>query len=142
MSRSVRIYEFGGPEVIRIEEVPIVVPVAGEVRLRIFAIGLNRTELTLRSGHAETRAVLPSSIGFEAAGIIDALGPGVTGFAIGEKVALVPLTVRGNIRSMETYPSLLRALSSKFLRFSILSRRRRLGLHLVQLGADLSRLAN
>ena len=45
MSRSVRIYEFGGPEVLRIEEVPVVVPVSGEVRLRIHAIGVNRTEL-------------------------------------------------------------------------------------------------
>jgi NADPH:quinone reductase-like Zn-dependent oxidoreductase len=90
MSRSVRIYEFGGPEVLRIEDVPIVVPVSGEVRLRIFAIGLNRTELTLRSGRAQAKPILPSSIGFEAAGIIDALGPGVTGFAVGERVALVP----------------------------------------------------
>lgn len=90
MSRSVRIHEFGGPEVLRIEEVPDVVPVSGEVRLRIRAIGLNRTELTLRSGRALAKPILPSSIGFEAAGVIDALGPGVTGFATGDRVALVP----------------------------------------------------
>jgi NADPH:quinone reductase-like Zn-dependent oxidoreductase len=90
MSRSVRIYEFGGPEVLRIEDVPVVVPVSGEVRLRIRAIGLNRTELTLRSGRAQAKPMLPSSIGFEAAGVIDALGPGVTGFAAGDRVALVP----------------------------------------------------
>src|SRR5258707_9401514 len=90
MIRSVRIHEFGGPEVLCIEDVPIVVPVSGEVRLRIHAIGLNRTELTLRSGRAQAKPILPSSIGFEAAGIIDAVGPGVTGFAAGDRVALVP----------------------------------------------------
>lgn len=90
VSRSVRIYEFGSPEVLRIEEVPVVVPVSGEVRLRIHAIGLNRTELTLRSGRAYAKPVLPSCIGFEAAGVVDALGPGVTGFAVGDRVALVP----------------------------------------------------
>jgi NADPH:quinone reductase-like Zn-dependent oxidoreductase len=90
MSRSVRIREFGGPEVLRIEDVPVVVPVSGEVRLRIHAIGLNRTELTLRSGRASVKPVLPSSIGFEAAGVIEALGPGVNGFAMGDRVALVP----------------------------------------------------
>lgn len=90
MSRSVRIHEFGGPEVLRIEDVPDVVPVSGEVRLRIRAIGLNRTEVTLRSGQAVAKPILPSSVGFEAAGVIDAVGPGVTGFATGDRVALVP----------------------------------------------------
>jgi NADPH:quinone reductase-like Zn-dependent oxidoreductase len=44
MSRSVRIHEFGGPEVLKIEEVTIADPGPGEVRLRVRAIGLNRTE--------------------------------------------------------------------------------------------------
>ena len=90
MTRSVRIHEFGGPEVLRIEDVTIAHPAAGEVRLRIHAIGLNRTELTLRAGRSPVKPALPSGIGFEAAGVIDALGPDVTGFAIGERVALVP----------------------------------------------------
>jgi NADPH:quinone reductase-like Zn-dependent oxidoreductase len=50
VTRSVRIHEFGGPDVLRIEDVMFQEPNAGEVRLRIHAIGLNRTELTLRAG--------------------------------------------------------------------------------------------
>src|ERR1700682_4139861 len=90
MTRSVRIHEFGGPEVLRVENVPVGEPGAGEVRLRIHAIGLNRTELTLRSGRLPAKPALPSPIGFEAAGVIDALGPHVSGFSVGDRVALVP----------------------------------------------------
>src|SRR6202023_2531812 len=90
MTRSVRIYEFGGADVLRIEDVVIGEPAAGEVRLRVHAIGLNRTEVTLRSGRSPVKAALPSSIGFEAAGVIEALGADVTGFAVGDRVALVP----------------------------------------------------
>ena len=90
MPRSVRIHEFGGPEVLRIEEVAVPEPGAGEVRLRIHAIGLNRTEVSLRSGRSPVKPALPSPIGFEAAGVIEALGPDVAGIAIGDRVALVP----------------------------------------------------
>ena len=90
MTRSVRIHEFGGPEVLRLEDVVVGEPGAGEVRLRIHAIGLNRTELTLRSGRLPVKPTLPSLIGFEAAGVIDALGPNVSGFSVGDRVALVP----------------------------------------------------
>jgi NADPH:quinone reductase-like Zn-dependent oxidoreductase len=90
MTRSVRIHEFGSPEVLRIEDVTVGEPGAGEVRLRIHAIGLNRTELTLRSGRSPAKPALPSGIGFEAAGVIEALGPDVDGFALGDRVALVP----------------------------------------------------
>ncbi|WP_279236717.1 alcohol dehydrogenase catalytic domain-containing protein [Dyella sp. RRB7] len=88
--RTVRIHSWGGPEVLRLEERPPEVPGPGEVRLRIRAIGLNRTEATLRSGRLPARPPLPSKIGFEAAGEIDALGTGVTGFAVGERVAVIP----------------------------------------------------
>jgi NADPH:quinone reductase-like Zn-dependent oxidoreductase len=90
MTRSVRIHEFGGPVVLRIEDVVVGDPGAGEVRLRIHAIGLNRTELTLRSGRSPVKPALPSSVGFEAAGVIEALGPNVSGFSVGDRVALVP----------------------------------------------------
>jgi NADPH:quinone reductase-like Zn-dependent oxidoreductase len=90
MTRSVRIHEFGGPDVLHVEDVAIQEPNAGEVRLRIHAIGLNRTEITLRSGRSPIKPALPTPIGFEAAGVVDALGPHVSGFAVGERVALVP----------------------------------------------------
>jgi NADPH:quinone reductase-like Zn-dependent oxidoreductase len=90
MTRSVRVHEFGGPEVLRIEDVETEQPGGGEVRLRIRAIGINRTEITMRSGRSPARPSLPTKIGWEAAGEIEALGPNVTGFAIGDRVALVP----------------------------------------------------
>jgi NADPH:quinone reductase-like Zn-dependent oxidoreductase len=90
MTRSVRIHEFGDASVLRIEDVEIGAPGAGEVRLRIHAIGLNRTELTLRSGRSPVKPQLPTSIGFEAAGVVEAVGEGVSNVAIGDRVALVP----------------------------------------------------
>jgi NADPH:quinone reductase-like Zn-dependent oxidoreductase len=90
MSRSVRIHQFGDAEVLRIEDVAIGEPGPGEVRLRIHAIGLNRTEVTLRSGRSPVRPPLPSPIGFEAAGVVDAIGGDVSGVSVGDRVALVP----------------------------------------------------
>lgn len=90
MTRSVRIHEFGGPDVLRIEDVVLGEPGAGEVRLRIHAVGLNRTELTLRSGRSRAKPTLPSVIGFEAAGVIEALGTNVSGFSVGDRVAVIP----------------------------------------------------
>lgn len=90
MSRSVRIHEFGDADVLRIEDVEIGKPASGQVRLRIHAIGLNRTEITLRSGRSPAKPALPTGIGFEAAGVIEATGPDVAGFAVGDRVALVP----------------------------------------------------
>ena len=90
MCRSVRIHEFGDASVLRIEDVTVGAPAAGEVRLRIHAIGLNRTEITLRSGRSPAQPALPTGHGFEAAGLIDAVGPNVAGFSVGNRVALVP----------------------------------------------------
>ncbi|MGV1794397.1 zinc-dependent alcohol dehydrogenase family protein [Rhizobium sp. A37_96] len=90
MTRSVRIHAFGDADVLRIEDIDIGEPGEGEVRLRIKAIGLNRTEITLRSGRSPIKPALPTGLGFEAAGVIEALGSGVTGFSVGDRVALVP----------------------------------------------------
>ena len=90
MSRSVRIHEFGDASVLRIENVEVGEPASRGVRLRIHAIGLNRTEITLRSGRSSAKPALPTSIGFETAGIIEAVGPDVIGLSIGDRIALVP----------------------------------------------------
>jgi len=90
MTRGFRIHEFGGPEVLRIEEVEVEEPGESEVRIRIRAIGINRTEITLRSGRSPAKPPLPTRIGWEAAGEIEAIGAKVKGFAIGDRVALVP----------------------------------------------------
>jgi NADPH:quinone reductase-like Zn-dependent oxidoreductase len=90
MSRSVRIHQFGDADVLRIEEANVGEPGPGEVRLRIHAIGMNRTELTLRSGRSPVKPPLPSTIGFEAAGVVEAIGRDVSGVSVGDRVALVP----------------------------------------------------
>lgn len=90
MARVVRFARHGGPEVLEIRDEAPAQPGAGELRIAVEAIGLNRAEIMFRSGHYVAAAAFPSRIGLEASGTIDALGPGVSGFAIGDRVAAVP----------------------------------------------------
>jgi NADPH:quinone reductase-like Zn-dependent oxidoreductase len=90
MNRIVRFHETGGPGVLRLETIDPPIPGPGEVRLRVRAIGLNRAELMFREGNYLHDPVLPSQLGYEAAGEIEALGPDVTGFAIGDRVSVIP----------------------------------------------------
>ncbi len=90
MPKTVRFYETGGPEVLKIEESPLVQPGVGEVRLKVEAIGLNRAEVMYRQGQYLENPVLPSRLGYEAAGVVDAIGPGTDGFNIGDRVSTIP----------------------------------------------------
>jgi len=90
MSSVVRIHEHGGPEVLRIEELAVGLPAAGEVRVRVEAIGLNRSEAAFRAGLYPLKPTLPSLIGYEASGVIEALGAGVERFAKGDRVCVLP----------------------------------------------------
>jgi len=90
MARIVRFHETGGPEVLRIDELPLPEPGEGEVRLKVEAIGLNRAEVMFRRGQYLEEPELPSRIGYEAAGVIDAVGPGVTGLRVGDRVSTIP----------------------------------------------------
>jgi len=90
MSSGVRIHEHGGPEVLRIEELEVGVPAAGEVRVRVEAIGLNRSEAAFRAGLYPLKPTLPSLMGYEASGVIEALGAGVERFAKGDRVCVLP----------------------------------------------------
>ncbi|MDE1174732.1 MAG: alcohol dehydrogenase catalytic domain-containing protein [Parvibaculaceae bacterium] len=92
MTRSIRIHAFGDADVLCLEDVKVGDPGSGEVRLRIHAIGLNRTEITLRSGRSPARPPLPTGVDFEAAGVIESIGPDVTGVSIGDRVALSAVT--------------------------------------------------
>lgn len=96
MARIVRIHEFGGPEVLRLDEVEIGAPGAGEVRIRVGAFGLNRVEALYRAG-LFSPVTFPATIGYEAAGTIAAVGSGVADWSVGDRVA----TLYG--LSMETY---------------------------------------
>jgi NADPH:quinone reductase-like Zn-dependent oxidoreductase len=90
MPRSVRFHEFGGPEVLKIEDVEAPAPGPKEVRLQIKAIGLNRSEVLTRSGRSATKPSLPARLGSEAAGLIEAVGSEVEGFTVGDRVVVVP----------------------------------------------------
>jgi NADPH2:quinone reductase len=87
-TKIVRIHELGGPEVLRIEELPLMEPKAGEVRIRVQTIGLNRAEVMFRTGQYVEQPRFPSRIGVEAAGVVDAVGAGVENVRVGDKVAV------------------------------------------------------
>jgi NADPH2:quinone reductase len=87
MPRAIRFYENGGPEVLRLEELEPGKPAAGEVQIRHSAIGVNYIDVYDRTGLYPVS--LPSGLGREAAGVITALGRGLRGFRVGERVAYV-----------------------------------------------------
>ena len=87
-ARTVRFSRLGGPEVLQIEDLPVVEPKSGEVRIRVQAIGLNRAEIMFRTGQYLEQPQFPSRIGLEAAGIVEAIGAGVTKVRIGDKVSV------------------------------------------------------
>lgn len=95
MARTIRIHTLGGPEVLQIEDLAIGEPGSGEVRLRVEAIGLNRAEAMYRAGRYPVKPQLPSLIGYEGVGTIEALGPQVEGFAVGERVCVLPMIQQG-----------------------------------------------
>jgi len=90
MSRIIQFATTGGPEVLTYKELDVPAPAAGEVRIRVKAIGLNRAESMWRSGEYIEDVQLPARLGYEAAGIVDAVGPDVTRFAVGDAVNTVP----------------------------------------------------
>jgi len=90
MPKIVRFHETGEAEVLRLEELPQAEPGKGEVRLKVEAIGLNRAEIMFRQGQYLEDPQLPSRIGYEAAGVVDALGPGVSSVQIGDRVSTIP----------------------------------------------------
>ena len=90
MARVVRFHQHGGPEVLRIEHVEVPPPGQGEVQIRVKALGLNRAEALLRAGSYIEQPTFPSGLGLEAAGVVEAVGAGVTAFVPGDAVSIVP----------------------------------------------------
>ena len=85
MVKAVRIHEAGGPEKLVYEDVAVAAPAAGELAIRHSAIGLNFIDVYQRSGLYPL--ALPAILGMEAAGVVEAVGEGVTGFAPGDRIA-------------------------------------------------------
>jgi NADPH:quinone reductase len=90
MPKVVRFHTTGGADVLQIEDLPEAVPKENELRLRVEALGLNRAEIMFRSGAYLETPKLPARLGYEAAGVVDAVGPGVTAFKLGDRVSTVP----------------------------------------------------
>jgi NADPH2:quinone reductase len=86
--KAIRFHEPGGPEVLRWEDVELAPPGPGEVRMRHTAVAVNFREILVRRGQHAVKS-LPSGLGLESAGVIEALGAGVTGFSVGDRIACV-----------------------------------------------------
>jgi NADPH2:quinone reductase len=89
--RAIVVREFGGPEVLRIEDLPETAPASGQVAVRIHAAGVNPVETYIRSGQYVHKPPLPWTPGFDGAGVIDAVGKGVAQFRAGDRVYLATL---------------------------------------------------
>jgi len=91
MPRAWRIHDYSGYRGLRLEDEPFEEPSAGEIRLRVEAFALNWGDMDLMKGnYSFSFPRLPARVGIEAAGVIDAIGPGVEGFALGERVSTLP----------------------------------------------------
>ncbi|MEO1764642.1 MAG: alcohol dehydrogenase catalytic domain-containing protein, partial [Cyanobacteria bacterium J06629_18] len=90
MVKIVRFHEVGDADVLKIEDLSQSEPQEGEVRLKVKAIGLNRAEIVFRQGAYLEQPALPARIGYEASGIVDAVGAGVEGIKVGDKVSTIP----------------------------------------------------
>ena len=86
MNHAIRVHENGGPEKLVWEEVPKPDPKPGEVLIAQKAVGLNNNDVNFRTGLYKAPA-MPVTVGMEGAGVVEAIGDGVTEFAIGDRVA-------------------------------------------------------
>jgi NADPH2:quinone reductase len=128
--KAIRFHKTGGPEVLVLEDMELPPPAAGQVRVRHTAIGVNFIDTYHRSGLYPLP--LPSGLGMEAAGVVDALGPGVSRFEIGDRVAYCVGTIGAyaqannvaadrlvrlpaNIGDEEAAAALLKGLTSQYL---------------------------
>ena len=102
MAKAIRFHKTGGPEVLQLEEVSVGEPAEGQVRLRQTAIGVNFIDTYHRTGLYPMP--LPSGLGSEAAGVVEAVGPGVTGLAAGDRVAYTGGPV-GSYAEIRLYPA-------------------------------------
>ena len=90
MPTMVRFAEIGGPDVLKMKTEPSKQPGPGEVRLRVQAVGLNRAESLFVRGQYLEHPKLPSGLGYEAAGVVEAVGPDVDKTWIGKTVSTIP----------------------------------------------------
>ena len=102
MAKAIRFHKTGGPEVMQLEEVTVGDPAAGQARIRQTAIGVNFIDTYHRSGLYPMP--MPSGLGSEAAGVVEAVGTGVTGLKNGDRVAYTGNPV-GSYAEARLYPA-------------------------------------
>jgi NADPH:quinone reductase-like Zn-dependent oxidoreductase len=90
MPKIVRFHQIGGPENLKLEDVPSAQPGKGEVRIRVHAAGLNRAESMFFHGMYVEQPQLPARLGYEVAGVVEAVGEGVDKGWVGKKAATIP----------------------------------------------------
>ena len=88
MTKAIRFYQTGGPEVLKWEDVEVGAPGPGQVRVKQTAVAVNYRDVLIRNG-LHSSAKLPSGLGLEAAGVIDAVGPDVTDLSVGDRIVCV-----------------------------------------------------
>ena len=106
-ARVIKFEKHGGPSVLELREASVPDPPRGHVRIRVKAVGLNRAEINFRNGTTASPQ-FPSTIGYEAAGLIDALGEDVEGFECGDRVAVLPgldMEAYGTYAELLNYPA-------------------------------------
>ena len=90
MSRIIKFAKAGGPEVLEFIEMQVPAPGPHEIRIKVKAIGINRAESMWRHDKYVEAVKFPAGLGYDAAGIVDAVGKDVTGFAVGDHVSTIP----------------------------------------------------
>src|SRR5215470_7661074 len=84
--RAIRVNQFGGPEVLRLEEAPDPTPGAGQVLVQVKAAGVNPVDTYIRAGVYARKPDLPFTPGTDAAGVVESVGPNVKGIKAGDRV--------------------------------------------------------
>ena len=90
MSKVITFNRTGGPEVLEVVDVQVPAPTAGEVQIRVHAIGINRAEIMYRNGQYVIEPEFPARLGYEAAGVVQAVGENVDEFTTGDLVSVIP----------------------------------------------------
>ena len=97
MPNAIVMTGYGPPEVLQWAQVPLPEAGEGQIRIKVQAAGISPTDLALRAGYLKDAIPLPANavLGFEAAGTVDAVGPGVTGTSVGDSVAALLFSIGG-----------------------------------------------
>jgi NADPH:quinone reductase-like Zn-dependent oxidoreductase len=90
MPRTIKFAQAGGPEVLKFIETQVPAPGPHEIRIEVKAIGINRADSMWRNDRYVESPIFPAGLGYDAAGIVDAVGKDVAGFAVGDAVSTIP----------------------------------------------------